>query len=850
MSFEQNLSQIEKPTRYLGGELNSITKDLSTVDLRFSLAFPDTYEVGMSHVGSAILYHILNEQDWIAAERVYTPWPDMEDYLRSNDQPLASLENHLPLSEFDVIGFTLQYELSYSNILNMLRLANIPLRSSERTDDMPLIIAGGPCAFNPEPLADFVDCVLIGDGEEATIEICAAIRELKQLGESRTLLLDRLSRIDGVYVPSLFAVTYNADGTIKAITPQREDYPKVVRRYLENLDSAPFPTKPIVPFMNTVHNRISMEIARGCTRGCRFCQAGYVYRPVRERSPQTIADLLEKSLNGSGFDEATLLSLSTGDYSCIEPLVKGLMQRYAEKKVAIALPSLRVGSLSEEMMEEIKKVRKTGFTLAPEAGSERLRQVINKGISEADLLEATHNAFSLGWRVLKLYFMIGLPTETDADLEALLELAGKVKRSGKGTGGADVNVAVSTFIPKPHTPFQWEAQIDETETRRRQTILRNGLEKKKVRFKWHDAPLSLMEGVFARGDRRLGAVLERAVELGCRFDGWREHFRYDLWLQAMQDCDLDPIWYLRERQIDEILPWQHIDAGLDKDFLLHERYAAQTEQATADCRTGPCSQCGVCDFKSLRMRLTDATEITPLPEQIIPTDDDLRFRYRLQLRKDGRARFVSHLEYIRVLERAARRAKIPLRYSQGFNPSPKFSFSDALPTGVASDAELIDLELYQPLDADRLAAMLSDQLPDGFTILDSRPIGLKTPSTSISIDYATYRVELLSIPNDLNQRLSSFLQSEQVVAEVLRKGNMTAEDLRPNVVDLQLDDHTLLVSLHKGGPYRLLTWLLQSDDATVRQLTVRKLTVSLKPQPDAEPTEQPTLTAFNTGGLS
>ncbi len=673
MNFEQNLSQIEKPTRYLGGELNSITKDLSKVDLRYALAFPDTYEVGMSHIGSAILYHILNSQEWIAAERVYTPWPDMEEYLRASKTPLASLENHLSLGAFDIVGFTLQYELSYSNILNMLRLSGIPLRSSDRTNDHPLIIAGGPCAFNPEPMADFIDCALIGDGEEATIEICAAVRDSKQQKESRVDLLHRLSRIEGVYVPALFDVTYKEDGTIAAIRPLREEYQKVRRRYLNDLDSAPFPTKPIVPFMNTVHNRVSMEIARGCTRGCRFCQAGYTYRPVRERSPQTIADLLEKSLACSGFDEVTLLSLSTGDYSSIEPLLKGLMGRYENQKVAVALPSLRVGSLTEALMEEVKKVRKTGFTLAPEAGSERLRQVINKGITEADLLEATHNAFSLGWRVIKLYFMLGLPTETDVDLDALIKLAGEVKKSGKGTGGADVNVAVSTFVPKPHTPFQWEAQIDEMETRRRQSLLRNGLAKKKVRFKWHDAPLSQIEGVFARGDRRLGAVLERAVELGCRLDGWHEHFRYDLWKQALADCGLDPLWYLRERQLDEILPWDHIDAGLDREFLLRERTASRTEQATADCRTGPCSQCGVCDFKSLRMRLTDAVDITSLSGQS-QDQGELRFRYRLKLRKDGRARLVSHLEYLNVLERGARRAKIPLRYSLGFHPAPKFSF--------------------------------------------------------------------------------------------------------------------------------------------------------------------------------
>jgi radical SAM family uncharacterized protein/radical SAM-linked protein len=831
-SQTEALLQVSRPSRYLGGELGSICKPGSEVEVRMALAFPDVYEVGMSHLGLPILYNILNRLEWAAAERVYSPWPDMEGWLRAHRQPLRSLESSRALADFDILGFTLQYELSYTNLLVMLQLAGIEPRRQWRDDCAPLIVVGGPCAFNPEPLADFFDVALIGDAEEAVVELVQWVRQAGQEDWSRQQLLERLAGCEGFYVPQFFRPEYREDGVLQRIVPLRPGYAQVRRRFVADLEAGAYPTQPIVPFMQTVHNRVAMEIARGCTRGCRFCQAGYIYRPVREREPETVRRLIAESLANSGFEEISLLSLSTGDYGCIEPLLKQLMNEYAADQVAVSLPSLRVGSLTPELMEEIKKVRKTGFTLAPEAGSERLRRLVNKGIKRDDLVTTTAAAYAQGWRLIKLYFMLGPPTETPEDLQAVIDLALEVKKSGKGTGGNDVNVAVSTFVPKPHTPFQWEAQIGIAETRAKQTFLRDGLRQKKLKFKYHDAEMSLLEGVFARGDRRLGAVLERAVALGCRFDGWREHFDFAQWRQAFADCGLEAEWYLRQRAETEVLPWEHIDCGLPKSYFLNERARAFSDLATADCRDGQCNACGVCDFDQLKMRLTSKPpQWSSLPSlsRTVEGETEELTRIRLQLTKQGRARMIGHLEYIKMFQRAVRRAQLPIRFSQGYHPMPKISYLEALPMGVASEAELIDLELLRPMNVDALVKKLNVQLPDGFTIVEGAEIPWKSASPSATLASSHYRVPLPDpVPADLDERIEHLLAAEQVPYERQHKGRLKQLDLRPDIIALSRTAGELELELKKGSPLQVAALLLDLEVEQIRKLGILKTAVRLR----------------------
>lgn len=609
------LPKVNKPLRYLGDEYNVVKKDWDQVKIRSLFAFPDLYEVGMSHLGLRILYHLVNDQPDFLMERVFAPWIDMEKELRDRKLPLFSLESQRPIKDFDCIGFTLQYEMSYTNILNMLDLGGIPLMSKDRNEQYPLIIAGGPCAYNPEPLADFFDLFVIGEGEEIILEIFQEIKkhkEERQGKQDKGVLLRDLAKIQGVYVPLFYEPVYTIEGKLKAIKLLDEKLPRQIKkRAVRDLDKAYFPLRPIVPYLEIVHDRIMLEVLRGCTRGCRFCQAGMIYRPVRERSKDVLMEQAEKLLAETGYNEISLTSLSSSDYSCIEPLTKELLDKYQEDRVGVSLPSLRVDSFSLDLAKEVQRVRKTGLTFAPEAGTQRLRDVINKGVTEENLLEVTSAAFSAGWSQVKLYFMIGLPTETYEDLDGIVDLAYKVLKNGaailKQAGikrQPKITISVSSFVPKAHTPFQWEAQDTLEVLKAKQRYLKEKIKDKRITYNYHEASLSFLEAVFAKGDRRCSQALLEAWRKGLKFDSWSEHFRFDTWLEVFRQVEIDPEMIAYEKKdLEDVLPWDHLDMGVTKKYLWQEREKAYQVALTGDCRFHDCTLCGICQDTDVRMVL-------------------------------------------------------------------------------------------------------------------------------------------------------------------------------------------------------------------------------------------------------
>lgn len=599
------LMRVQKPTRYTGGELNSVMKDKEKVDCRFGFCFPDTYEIGMSHLGMKILYHGLNKRSDTWCERVFAPWVDMEAEMRENDMRLFALESGDEVKDFDILGFSLSYELAYSNVINMLDLAGVPVLAKDRTESDPIICAGGLCTYNAEPIAEVFDFMMLGEGEEIISLVTDEYIKWKKSGKKdKQDYLKEIAKLEGIYVPSFYDVSYNADGTVSAITPNTpEAKPVVKKRIMADFDSAYTPEEVIVPFGEVVHDRVMLEVFRGCIRGCRFCEAGYAYRPVRERKADHLIDIADKLLSCSGYDEISLSSLSTSDYTELKELTDGLLDLTEEKKIGLSLPSLRIDNFSLELMKKVQKVRKSGITFAPEAGTQRMRDVINKNITEDNILKSTKMLFEGGWTNVKLYFMIGLPTETDTDIEGIADLSQKVLDQyfaiPKEERAKNINITTSTssFIPKPFTPFQWAKQDSREEIVRKQDILKATIKNRKIKYNWHDNRASYLEGVFARGDRRLLPAVLEAVKMGCRLDGWDEEFKFDKWMQAFQKCGIDPDWYLRERSYDEVLPWDHLDLGVTKEFFMRENEKAKRGETTPNCRE-KCAGCGANSFKA------------------------------------------------------------------------------------------------------------------------------------------------------------------------------------------------------------------------------------------------------------
>jgi radical SAM family uncharacterized protein/radical SAM-linked protein len=782
----------------------------------------------MSHVGIQILYHILNAHGGVAAERVFAPGVDLEARLRGDRIPLCALESGAPLSNFDVIGFSLLYELNFVNILTMLDLSSIPFYARDRSPSHPFVIAGGPCTFNPEPLADFFDAMVVGDGEEGVIALANAWLEWKDSGGDRQALLRRWSRIEGVYVPSFFEVDFNLQG-FQLLKPCFPDYGTVHKALISDLNRAPYPDCPIVAFGKPIHDRLSLEICRGCTRGCRFCQAGIIYRPVRERSPDAVLSLAERALTNTGYEDVSLLSLSTGDYSAIRVLIDSLMTRCEPEKIAVSLPSLRVGSLTPSLMAQIKRVRKTGFTIAPEAGSQRLREVINKNITEEDLVETVQNAFGLGWQLIKLYFMIGLPTETEADLKAIVALVRRLQKiCPPSRRSGNITVSVSTFIPKAHTPFQWCSQISVDESRSKIRMLRSKLKGRGLRFKWQNPEMSILEGVWARGDRRLSGLLVKAYERGCRFDGWSEHFQFKRWQEAMDACDMDIDSYAsRVRDPSEPLPWDHIDTGVSKEFLKLEWKKALEQSETPDCRDGECHLCGVCDFDTIKPVIFEAEAAVPFGEKTFRSTDEGPFKKLcVSYAKRGQARYFGHLELVKIFMRAFRRAEIPLRFSKGFHPAPKVSFESALPVGIESLEEHFTVQVSVRVSRETIIGGVNRELPEGLTITACNPAERRPPQHGPKFVHYTVTTGQATFPED---RLRGFLEKETwPFTKTNRKGRAKTIDLKFLVKKLTLptpETAEIILEENPGNSVRpadVLTSIFDLSEEVLKLATIIK----------------------------
>lgn len=765
-----DLSRVLRPSRYINNEINSV-HEKSIV--RVALAFPDIYDVGMSHLGLKILYDIINNIPYASAERAFSPWPDMESEMRRLNLPLFTLESKDPLRSFDIVGFSLQYELSYPTVLNMLDLSGIPIRAEDRGDNDPVILAGGPCTANPIPMSPFIDAFLIGDGEEAISEIIDVVYQSKG---NRKGILRGLAGIEGLYVPS----EHGKDSRLK-----------VKRRYIKDLDSAPYPLSPVVPHASVVHDRITIEVSRGCPRGCRFCQAGMIYRPLRERSPERIIQIAEESLRRTGYEEVSLSSLSTGDYCNLIPLLKEMNRHFSEKVVSISLPSLRVASVNREVLKEIKTIRKTGFTIAPEAATERLRRVINKDFNDEDYERALHTLFSEGWENLKLYFMIGLPGEKDEDVEAIPEMALRAIKVAKRYSKRFVNlsVTVSPFVPKAHTPFQWLGQETIDKIKEKLEYLKGKLSKKGINYKGHDHQMSLLEAVLSRGDSDVSNLIEEAWKRGCRLNAWSDWFDFNKWVSAAEASGIDILKYAKRNfDLDGPLPWDIIDSGIKREFLKKELDRALSEEMTPECRAR-CYGCGLnCTQKlgSSEVRKFENSEVFRT-SALLHFRTSAPIRLRVQFQKTGMMKYLSHRELMTAIIRAVRRADIPVLYSQGFHPSPRLSFGPPLNVGVSGLREYFDMEVKAGLSLN-IKDRLNETLPEGIRIKDVFLIKKSIPS----LDSFIKRYEYEIICQDLSV-VSDFISKDSFAIErETPKGKRLSIDLKAMVESLQIIDNDRL----------------------------------------------------------
>lgn len=797
---------VEKPVRYLGSEWNSVHKDAKEL-LRFALVYPDLYEIGMSHVGSRILYELINERDDAVCERAFAPGLDMERLLREREIPLFSLESRTPLGEFHIIGITLQYELTYTNILNIIDLADVPMFSKDRLPDHPLIIGGGASVFNPEPLAPFFDCFVIGEGEEVLSELILSVNKWRKTGSTnREELLFCLAQIPGIYVPSFYDVSYNEDGTIQKIIPNKLGVPDtVVKRVVKNLDDFPYPKRPIVPYTEVVHNRMTLELFRGCTRGCRFCQAGMIYRPVRERSPKTLREILKSQSQETGYEDVTLSSLSSADYTGLEEFVESITDFCQQNSISVSLPSTRIDNFPINLAKKLHGLRRSSITLAPEAGSQRLRKFINKTVSSDDLIESMNNAFSFGWRTVKLYFMIGIPSEGNEDLLEMCDMVREALHVGRrypGGKSIELNIGISSFVPKAHTPFQWEPQDPVELLEEKHNFLKFNLPKRNIKLSWHNPLQSHVEAVLSRGDRRVAMAILRAWELGARLDEWSDIFQFLKWEAAFRDTDIEPAFYAnRKRSTDEVFPWDHISTGVSKAWLKKEYKNAYNLEERVDCHWEPCYNCGVCSPLKVKVKKAKPDNITLNTNVTLKTtvgdlsnNGDIT-RYVAVFNKGEDVKYISHLDLMRTIERGMRRASIPTAMTKGFHKRSKISLASPLALGITSSVELLEFELLEKLDPEEILRMINTVLPEGLAWVYVKNIFSKAPSLMSQVESADYSVKAVVTFNSLldfncnllNEHILYILNKKELLLPVRNgKQNGSIDGVRRPVYELGL----------------------------------------------------------------